>query len=488
MVALLDTPHPDNVLALGLDRFLTVMTGVAMAVLIGLVFTPKAAESEITGRVRRLAARTLRDVAARLRGGAPRAEARRRLLSELAVVDEMLDAHGAGSLRLRRAARGLRGLLVVQVSLLLWQPGRIDATDAARLEHAADALDAAASPAEVADLLASVRGLDALAATLGRAAMPDGAGIVLHRDWIGARQAAIRAVVTMALVGALWLGTGWPGGAYMLLGTSVVISLFSTFDDPAGTMRFVGFGQLGGVLAALACRWLVWPHGGAALDLVLLTMPFILLGALPVAHRRTMQGGFDFNLAMLLLLQPAFPLTGTIEASLLTAAAVVAGPLVAWISFRLAYPADARRRRDMLITMMVHDLQAMAARADAPRRRQAWRARLHHRLLRLVRWTEKAGGAEPPVIDGSLAVLRLGQAILCLQECGPNRRVAVVLRRLRRLAREPERAGRALTLLARRLKPAEAGPVAEAAQALAANASFFRRAAGTDRSSPAVRA
>jgi uncharacterized membrane protein YccC len=477
MVALLDTPHPDHILALGLDRFLTVMTGVAIAMLIGVVFTPKAAEGEITGWVRRLAAGALRDLAARLRGGGGEADTRRALLSELARLDELLDTHGAGSPRLRRAARALRALVVAQVALLLWQPDRIDADAAALLDGAADALDAAATFGDVAGMLAPVRGLDGFAAALDRAAVPVRAGIVLHRDWVGARQAALRAVVTMALVGALWLGAGWPGGAYMLLGTSVMISLFSTSDNPAGTMRFVTLGQLAGVAAALACRWLVWPQAGSAFDLVLLTLPFMLAGVLPVAHRRTMNGGFDFNLAMLLLLQPAFPLADTLEASVLTAAAVVAGPLVAWASFRLAYPADARRRRDMLIAMMVHDLQAMAVRSEAPDHRLVWRARLHHRLLHLVRWTEKADDADLAVFDGGLAVLRLGQAILFLRDRAASPRSAAVLRRLGRLAREPERAGRALDLLAHRLAPGEAGPVAEAAKALAANSGFFRRAA-----------
>lgn len=477
MVALLDTPHPDHILALGLDRFLTVMTGVVVAVLIGLVFTPRAAEGETAGRIRRLAARCLRDYAARLRGtGADMAE-RRALLSELAAVDDLLDTHGAGSLSLRRAAHGLRVLVVAQVALLTAAPARLDPAAADRLDQAADALDATVDAAAIASLLKPVAGLEALAAALAAATLADRPEIVLHRDWVGARRAAVRAVVTMLLVGALWLGTGWPGGAYMLLGTSVMISLFSTFDDPAGTMRFVGAGQFAGVIAALACRWLVWPQGGSGLDLILLTLPFILAGALPVGHRRTMAAGFDVNLAMLLLLQPAFPLTGTIGTSVATAAAVVAGPLVAWISFRLVWPADARRRRDMLIAMMVHDLQAMASRPDAPARRLAWRARLHHRLLRLARWSEKAGEAEPAPLDGGLAVLGLGQAILHLREYPTTPRIAAVLRRLGRVARQPEQAGRSLGLLARRLPPDEAAAMAEAARALVANAGFFRRAA-----------
>jgi len=66
--------------------------------------------------------------------------------------------------------------------------------------------------------------------------------------------------------------------------------------------------------------------------------PFILLGAPPIAHRRTLMGAFDYNLTMLLLLQPVFPLTGTFANSVLTALAVVSAPVIALIAFRTVYP------------------------------------------------------------------------------------------------------------------------------------------------------
>ncbi len=478
MVALLDTPHPDHILALGLDRFLTVITGVAVAMLVGLVLTPAAAEDAVAGRARDRAARGLRMRAARLRGAAGDADGA--LLSDLGLLDEQLDVHGAGSLRRRRAGRALRRLAVALVGLVLWRGQRIDHAAAARIDAAADALAAGLPLADAAALLPALDEVAAVAGALrgaGDARLDDRHGLpamVLHRDWIGARQAAMRAVVTMLAVGALWLGTGWPGGAYMLLGTSVMITLFSTFDNPAGVMRFVTLGQAAGVAAALACRWLVWPQAQGGFDLVLLMLPFILLASLAAAHRRTMAGGVDVSMAMLLLLQPSWPLAGTLPASVMAAAAVVTGPLVAWAAFRLVWPADARRRRDMLITMMVHELQAMAARPDARRCGPVWRARLQHRLLRLVRWTEKAGPGGPAAIDGGLAVLRLGHAILEMQSRPGSPRTLAVLRRLRRLARDPERAGRALDLLARRQDMPAAG---RAASALAANQDFFRRAA-----------
>ncbi|MDE2574021.1 MAG: FUSC family protein, partial [Rhodospirillales bacterium] len=453
MVALLSTAHPGAILALGVDRLLTVLVGVLAGTLVGFIFLPATPDDPVVGQARRLTARLLRDMAARLAGrNEGLEEEQRAILSQMAAIDEALDPHGAGSLRSRRSARSIRAVLAAQVSALLWLRGAatvpIDAAASQALEEAASAQDALA-PAEavigpleraarlladhdadhgadhralggvLAELHAALRGrLDGRARGWKRDPSDDPAArpVILHRDWVGARHAAIRAAGTLLLVGAAWVLSGWSGGAFVLLGLSVMISLFSTAENPARIMRAIQIGQAFGAAAALACRWLVWPLAGSGLDLVLLVMPFILLGALPVAHRRTMAGAYDYNLVLLLLLQPAYPLAGAFAHSLALALAVVAGPLLALVAFRLAFPADARRRMETLMAMMVHDLQDMAADADAPRRRAIWRARLHHRLLRLVRWAEKAGEGDLSAADGSLAVMQTGAAILRLRE------------------------------------------------------------------------
>ena len=513
MVALLDTAHPDRIFALGMDRFLTVFVGVLVALLVGLLFTPNAAEDEIVGRVRRLSGRVLRDMAACLAGAGNGAqEAQRDLLSEMAAVEEGLDPHGAGSLRSRRSARTLRALLVAQVSALLWlrssdahspdhAVGAVLLRAARALEESAPAEDVVAALRQAADLSAGHGALNDVIVRL-ETALRDQFGmgepeaerfrmfqaVPLHRDWIGARHALIRAVGTMLLVGAVWLATGWNAAAYTLLGTSVMISLFSTFENPAWIMRHVLAGQVFGVAAALICRWVAWPLASSELGLVLLVMPFVMLGAFPLAHRRTMAGGYDYNMVMLLLLQPVYPLTGSFLNSVSMGLAVMAAPAMALIAFRLAFPADARRRMDMLITMMVHELRDMAAASDAPAHGVVWRARLYHRLLRLVRWADKTGEREISAVGGSLAVLQVGSAVLRMRGLlrdggltpGSVRRVDAALKRVRRIGQDPERARMALERTAVRLRPeapAEAAVIGDAAQGITGNLGFFRRAA-----------
>lgn len=512
MVALLDAGHPDQIFALGLDRFLTIAVGVAAALVVGLLVTPKRAEAPLLERLRLLSARVLDDMAASL-GGARRAGELNRLLEDMAAIEDALDVHGAGSLKARQSAHAFRALLDAEISALIWLrdppcAGRGDSGCAAALERAAEALRAppisletvhkeldeaigrAGDDAGLRAVLTVLR--PALERAFGkpsprREAWSPSAVLSLHRDWIGARQAGIRAFVAMLSVGVVWLVTGWSVGPFMLLGLAVMISLFSTFDNPAIMLRTAVLGQVLGAVGAIACRWLAWPLADNAFEVILLMMPFILLGAPIVANRRTASVSFDYNMVVLLLLQPAFPLTGTFTQSLASAGALISGPILALVAYRLVYPVDARRRMEHLAAMMVADLQRLARRTVSAGQEQIWRARVHHRLLRLVRWSGKVRGQDDEMTRGGLAVVTTGLAILHLRDLHgasglpaiTDRRMSGVLKRLERVGQDPARAARALRLMADRLRGRDGvnlDLLYRAADLIAASADFLARA------------
>ena len=58
-----------------------------------------------------------------------------------------------------------------------------------------------------------------------------------------------------------------------------------------------------------------------------------------------------------------------------------------------AFPADAWWGMRMVMGMMVHELQDMVADLGAATHSYIWRARLYHRLLRLVRWAKNRRAA-----------------------------------------------------------------------------------------------
>lgn len=509
MVALLESgpgqAGGQHVLALGVDRTLTVLVGVAVALLVGLAFIPRGAEGDMPRRMRLAGADILRAIAGELRRpGSADEGALARTLSALAALDDEIDGEGAGSLAARREARLRRRALMAQVGAILWirSPGdrRADPGLAEAVEAIAEAYAAHAPAAErrVALARAARRGgpdLRRVLAELGSALPRSGedraaeadrpvAPLVLHKDWTAAREAAVRAAATMLAIGALWLATGWSGGAMVMLGAAVMVSVFSASANPFAVLPKVATGQALGVAAAIACRWLIWPHLGGEPGLILGMLPFILAGGIMTGFPRLQVQAFDYNMVLLLLLQPAWPLAGSFGHSLMVGVAVASAPLVAWVAFRLVHPPSAARRRKALAGAMLREVEAMAAGTGALARAPVWRARLNHRLLRLVRWSEEAGGRADEAAAAGLALLLAGRAVLRLEAgqadpalgAAARRRLRLARARCAALGRAPERAADALAAAARLGGP-DAGLLAAAAEAVRANAAFLAAAA-----------
>lgn len=509
MVALLDYGHPAHVWVLGLDRAATIFLGVAVAVLVGFLLTPAAAEDEMIGRMRRLTARLLDRLSDRLREGGPAALTAEEvaILSEMAAVDEQCDPHAAGSLRRRQTVRAVRSILSVQISLLL-AARRIEtggyAACAATLRNASARMTAGDATKEPLRLLvqATVQADGLLDLGEALTALAEGirthrAGIaaqsveppaaypsILHRDWVGAREAGIRATLSLIVVGMVWVATGWPSLAFLMLGLSIMTTVFSTFDNPTQILRSVFLGQVYGCAGALACLYLVWPLAGSEFQVVLLTLPFILAAPLFFSHRHTVASAFDYAMVSMLLLHPHYPVSGNFIQSLLSGMAVVSAPLVAYFAYRLIYPVTLQRRLDTLIGMMVGELQFMARAEDATEHRLVWRARLYHRLLRMVRYAERGGRASPQVAETGIAVLSIGQAILTLQElvrggrlsASEERATLAALQRLKQICSEPGKVCIALSRVGDRLRSrheASSRIVAAAAHSLDSQLEFF---------------
>ncbi|MCP1712600.1 putative membrane protein YccC [Kerstersia gyiorum] len=506
MVALLHSQQADNPFAVGLDRLLTVLLGVLVALALGWFFARKSNYRHLAQQARQQGREVLELLCRALVPGKG-ADFRRsqQLLADMAAAEEALDGLGAGSLKARAAVRALRRQLAAQVSLLLWMRRLPQTSETAAfgqaLQDAAAVLASGGSARQAGVALARAAGLahsralqealESLAqacrrydqvetdtvARRGVAAMQLAtrwpgrvrqraavrqAGmrqneVALHRDWRGGREAGARAALAILFAGAVWQWTEWEAGPFMLLGVAIMTTIFSTADNPVRLLRMVVLGQSLGILGALACRWLVWPQMDSAAGLVFSMLPFVLLGGLFMGHRRGAGPlGFDFSMVFLLLLQPDWPLPVSDAASLLhslqTALAVVLGPLLGLLAFALVFPVDSARRMRALSAAMMQELQKMAARRGVSRRRSGWRIRLSHRVLALVRWADKSGRSRDEVIQEGYAAMLLGASILHMDEVlltpGQTpvaaRRLAATLIRLQRLEDAPVRAAQAL--------------------------------------------
>ncbi|QXZ09806.1 FUSC family protein [Comamonas sp. Y33R10-2] len=533
MVALLDGGNPTFVYELGWDRLFTALTGVVVALIVGWLFTPVSAEIPGDDKVRRLCARLLRDIAtasmAALKAASqaaahgkgvlgPKDLAER--LSAMAAIEEGLDLHAAGSTRSRRAVRALRRLINTQISALLWLrdctgktitpafTAEQAQTIAQALEQAAHLLETQPAPLAAIDALASAQeaaagwghaqeilgnlGIALQAHFVAASDLPLPANhrarqfpVVLHSDWVGARRAMLRAFSAIFLVGLVWALTGWQGGAFMLLGLSIMVTVFSSFENPVFTMRFVIAGQAMGAGVALACQWFFWPFASSQLQMVLMMMPFILIGALLFSHHRTALSGFDCNMVILLALWPHFPYQLDYGNSLSMAFAIVTGPLAGWFAYHFILPVTVQGKIAGLRAMMVHELQDMAATPLHTLNVRVMRARLYHRLLRLVRTSEKISiSAAQEAADCGLAALRVGKAVLILHALEEDRLLSEstlrgarsALQRLQQLPTAPAKAIPLLTGVAARIEqrqPEQALQLQLAAQDIGEHQRFF---------------
>lgn len=495
MVALLGYGHDTSIWPLAIDRMATACLGAAVGTIVALVFSPKPQPTDLSRRVKTIIQACLDHMAT---GGTDGKE-RSRLILEIAALDESLDITSAGSLGIRRKARDIRGLLSALTELLLdtRSPREADAGQplvtggsqddiSARLNEMAAVLEAD-FPHRAALLRAIIplwQRANRTAAAIGPTSKRP---VPQHRDWIGARYAALRSMSAVAATGLVWIATGWQLGPYMVMGAAIMTSVFSTFPNPELQMRWVVAGAAGGVCAAIFSHLFIMPMAGSVIAAALLIMPFTLIGMLPMAHRRVGLAGMDYNLIYLLMMNPNVPANPELGQVLLQAFGVFLGPVTAYLAF-VALPMNTAKRLDFVIRLMVHELAAMAKGAfDKPDRHLHWRMRVYHRLVMLVRWSERSGSGGSFAVSGGMGALQLGNSLYAIRsmmsegmiDARSKRALSTTLLSIAHLSRKPERVVHAFSNAARNLQtayPEDAARLNETAALVAANQDFFRRA------------
>lgn len=457
------------------------LTGVLVATLAGVLFAPRGVSGAgLRALVRGLLADILERMAEQARQGRAHGPDGAKI-ARIASIEEGLDSQFPGA---KRDTRSTRAVLIAAMAVLLQRGGKLSARLACAENLSAAAADlrarrteeAAWRIAKSAELALShapgvAEALQNLAEAL-HAWEPKAGGLsrrkplplILHRDFIGARQAGLRAALALGLAGAFWLVSGWGAGHFLLLGLSIMISLFSTFENPARMMRPVIAGQICAITAVFLCRWLIWPHLDAEWQQVAVLLPFILFGALLLAHPKTGALSFDYNMVFLLLMQPQLPLEGTPLDTAFMGMAVVLGPATALVVYLLVYPTDLATRHATLLRMMQRDLADLARAPRAWEHRQSWRARLYHRTLRLIRLEERRGKAREAAVALAEQHLQLGHQVMQLHRHleneplgdSPRRAARLALARMARLESAPEKAAPALSAALTRLGAREA--------------------------------
>lgn len=412
MVVLLSRT-PDALLPLGLDRLFTVLLGVLTALVVGWLFTYKRAEQTLVNKIRRQTAETLRTIARAYEQGSIDKIPLHNQITNLAHLETQLADHGAGSPSAHLSAKLLRRLLNAQLGLLAQLETssvqhRDDLADALRetaqaftdnevkpirqcLQRTQELITDSTLKLEFQEFCEAIEDRIQFRESGTTARSQNRFSVLLHRDWRGAQQAAIRTLAVMALISFAWFYTGWMQLAYLLLGASVMLTLFSTMENPAKTMYYVFLGQAAGAIVALTIQAFIWPHLTTMLAMLLVLMPVILVAGFPLSHNRTAPGAMDFNLVFLLLMQPALHYHFEPVTAVGIAIAVVAAPLLAMASFKLLFPTNLRSRQRHVLRSLERELEELEARRLTAQQLKRYRARFYHRLFKLYQMADKLG-------------------------------------------------------------------------------------------------
>ncbi|NQZ02997.1 FUSC family protein [Idiomarina sp.] len=421
MVALLSR-RPDALLPLGIDRLLTVFVGVMMALVVGWLFTYKRAEQSLINQMRRETIISLENVAQSISKQDKTSLNFDDRLSKLAQIEAQLLEHGTGSPAAHESARLVRKVINSQLewlSQVYFSPIKENENVSKHLLTAADLLRQNAKRLDILTALKQAT-LDIKQPQLrvafdefieacderlsfrdsGRAASSTRRSLsLLHRDWTGAREASIRTMVIMGLISALWWYTEWFQIAFLLLGASIMLTLFSTTDNPAKTMKTVFIGQCAGAILSIVIHAAIWPYLESTGAMVMSLLPVMFIAAFPLSHHRTINGSMDFILVFLLLMQPVIPYNFDAFNSVSIALAVVLAPITAMLGYKLLYPTNLARREHALNIAIAQELEAFTQTSVSPSRRRRYRARFYHRLFKLIQIADKTHASYKSVIN-----------------------------------------------------------------------------------------
>lgn len=442
--------NPPHLYSIAFGRIADVFVGILVATAVTALFTPRRSAERIDIRLQEATAEAVRWLGSMLRQGR-RGELLRReqdLLIAIAEIETLLDMISADSLGGRKKKRALNSLMVSLLGLLAigrsvherlarsHPPGRPAAPWQARLagllDEVADLLERsekvncltemAATVAEtrnhlpllgqaldeiVSSLHSALVGSGSLVEVRGGAPMP---GFIRHRDWQQAGQAAIRAALALGAVGTTWAVSGWPQGPLMIIAMSIMLSVFSSKDHPAAFVGQIFIGAAIGSAAAVLCRVVLLPGIQDPLLAGIIVTPFILLGTFAMTQRRWAIYATDATLFFIFLTQPGAPIAIVPQDLVLAAIAMVLGVGSAWLAYRYLVPVNPALRMCSHLAAITRDLQGMAA-ADTPATRERLRARMQHRVIRLVSLATRYDADHLRLVQGGLAALAIGRAL-----------------------------------------------------------------------------
>lgn len=237
-----------------------------------------------------------------------------------------------------------------------------------------------------------------------------------HRDQRVAVIAGVAAFATFVIGCAFWIAASWSNGATAATWIAISWAVFSVADEPALKAQNYLRMTAAAVVLSLLYITLVLPQldGFAMLAaaLALYLVPASMLMSAPRIGLALTPMTINFLFLISLGSAPSLDFA----ASLNNAIATLAGVAIAVTLLRLFWPLGAQWAARRLVTAIMADLARLAT--GVARDPDDFASRMFDRINVLFLRLDQASPGDRPILQGSLASLRIGHNILTLHRLG----------------------------------------------------------------------
>lgn len=505
IIVLPSVMDPDHTVERAVARVECTLIGVVVVTLITGFFTPGSQRDVFYRRVRKLAGDAVAFTSHALRDTATDAE-ERAILTEISDVDANASLISAGSVGGYRRLHHVHALVGASLEVmaagvasrdhLQREAGEVDVRLPQALNTLAEHLRENApgdtlwhdleevrktSSARLDEALKQLRLADYVLFREPRSADAKSFGskavyLAPHHDWDLARQMALVCGLTAFLAGAVGFASGWPAGLMTALGVTIFSMILSSVPWPQKLAPKLLIGIFSGVCAAVIYRLTIQPHITTMAGLLISVFPFMLIGSLARASRRTAISGLEACMCFMFISQAGMPATPPLKV-FMDAGSIILGAAIVGAGF-LLIPRRPINRAKVAATQINRDLVRML---KAPLAN--WQSQTTRQILRLMSHLTQASELGNAAPRGLLSALNLGHAIKEIQKLGngsaqdamTRSQADKVLGHLYKFTDDPYQLANDLVKMAENIKnPTLAMAVVDAASALQSGASLFQ--------------
>ena len=207
--------------------------------------------------------------------------------------------------------------------------------------------------------------IPAVARTWGKQSMggPRGRGapaLATDRDRAQAVHNAIRTVIAVSLVNAIWYVSHWSVGATAAMWTAILCVALSSRPNPADAARHILAGGALAILVGLLLHYGVLTTTGSCGLLAAVLVPCCLLAAVALSDARAKVGS-SFAFVVFGVISPDNTMTYNLVGSLNDGLAILAGLSITVVAFSTLHkPATPQARQRRVMRRMVRDVRVVA--------------------------------------------------------------------------------------------------------------------------------